>query len=638
MKFGEIRKPLLIFCLSISIGIHIVAIWFLYIHPVLFTDNKVPLVIKPAPTLQVLPQEEEEMMVQKMEKALEESLNDVIAIAHNTNLLKVSSADPSVQQEEVVAVATEKKAAKTPKETREEILLTAVIEEEAFISTLPAPFDPEREESLSEFALDDELEDEEILKYESEKFASIDFSNRKLYAAPAVAEKISLFEDDYSVKEEKSSNGLISETTSHALSPCFIKSLKKLKISPLGTASKTPEEKEVFKNLQETTSPKLILPNAMEQLCNEWVKRSLADCKLPDLEYYGLKEVSTTLEWEDDIDISVTMMPDPESNKYIFSLSIQPEFQVGADCLQQNFYFVIDRSNSVEKHKFSRFKRAVQRSLAALREGDMFNIYIFDKKIVKLSGRSLAVSPKTVQMAEDFLDRQQHKAQQSAKEDFVSLEKMLPEYFDPNEIHSIILVSDGNTLLTSKQKKAMNKWVKAFDNNVHFYTAAAGKGNNLMVLDLLSYSTAGQMLYSDTNAAFPRKLVRLIKELHDPVMKNITFEISTSDQQAHVSLHPRGQVLPPMFAAQPYVVLGTVDEICDFTIFLQGKSQGKWLNIRKTISLKDAQRGGRALEKLWAQTQAKICYDQFLQNGKSSYLKEAQQIVSPYKGLISLDQ
>lgn len=633
MKFGETRKPLFLLCLLVSISLHVVALFFLYIHPILFNDNKQPVVMKPAPNPQSLPKEED-IFAQKMEKALEESLNDVLTIAKQSQIHIPSSTNQPSENEKTIALAKEGKESSPFEKVEEESFLASKVEEEA--SSLPAPFDPEQEESFAEFALEDELEEEEILKYESEKFASIDFSNKKYYSASPVAEKGSHFQDDYSLQQPTSAN-LAREENVYALSPCFLHSLKKLKVAAF-EMTENSKDKEIFKNLSESTSPKLILPNAMEQLCNEWAKRSLAECKLPDLEYYGLKEVSNTLEWDEDIDISISIMPDPESNKYIFSLSFQPEFHIEAEAMKQNFYFIIDRTSSTEKHKFSRYKRAVQRALAALREGDAFNIYIFDKKIMRLSGRNLAAGPKTLQMAEDFLDRQQNKAQLSAKEDYVSLERMLPEYFDPSEIHSIILVSDGNTLLSSKQKKAMNKWAQSFDSNVHFYAAAAGKGNNLVVLDLLSYSTGGHMLYSDTNAAFPRKLVRLIKDLHDPIMKDISLELCCSDQNARISLHPQHQILPPMFTSQPYVVLGTVDEICDLTVLLQGRTQDKWLNIRKKVSLKDADRGGRNLEKLWAQTQVKACYNQFLRNGKNSYLKEAQQIVAPYKGAISLDQ
>ena len=253
--------------------------------------------------------------------------------------------------------------------------------------------------------------------------------------------------------------------------------------------------------------------------------------------------------------------------------------------------------------------------------------------------KTLPVTPKTIQMAEDFLEGQNSKTHFAATEVYSSLEKMLPERYDADELHSVILITDGNTLLSSsKQKKAIAEWSGKYEGSVNFYAAAAGRGNNLVLLDLLSYTTAGTMLYSDTNAGFPRKLVRLIKELHNPIIKNITIEAQPADSHARVTLYPKIAQLPPMFADKPYTIVGTIDELCDITLYIQGRNHDQWLNIRKDISFKEGIRNSRHLEKLWATTQSRICYDHFLKNGQSTHLKEAVQIVAPYRGVIASEQ
>ena len=577
----------------------------------------------------------EELLAEKMEKALEESLNTVITTTHNQRThTTLAERDPYIEEQiDMLEPPKTKKLFVTSASVREEELITPPPPPKEFASTMPPPFDPELEESLSPFALDDEL-DEGMFEHQSEIYASIDLSDHRFQDTPPAAQ---LIEDDYTLTDEQFSPSALPIHGSEGLTPQFIASLHTLHTSQMECSEEMSEEK-MFNRLEESTAPQLILPNSVDYLRSQWIKRSLAEGKLPDLNYYGLEDLAANLEWEEDIEIQVSVMPDVDNKRYIFSAIIHPSFQTNCETMRQNFYFLIDRSSSIEKAKFSRYKRAVQRSLAALREGDTFNIYLFDKKIVKLSTRNLPVTPNSIQHAEDFLDREHTQPHFASTEVYTSLEQMLPERFHPDELHSIILITDGNTLLSpTKQKKALTYWSEKYDGNVNFYTAASGKGNNLPLLDVLSYTTGGKLLYSDTNAGFPRKMVHLIKDLHNPLIKNVSVEVSSADPNAHVVLYPRNQHLPPMFAGQPYTITGTVDELCDLTLYIQGKNHDHFLNIRKEISLRDANRGGRSLEKTWATAQAKLCYEHFLKNGKNGHLKEAKQIVAPYRGDIAND-
>jgi len=640
MKIGQIKRPLLVFCLITSALVHLGAVWLLYRNPFHFESDSLSAVMKPSPDPQIIPKDQTDLIVEKMERALEQSLNSAVAMTKLPGQTEDLARDTHIQED-----FTFKKSSYTPPEKtlfasspkiRKKELSSPAAGVEEFSANMPPPFDPEFKAEMSDFAFDDDL-NEELFAYESEKYASIDFSDHRF--EKDVSATAQIIEDDYTLTDQQFSPSALPIHKQDGLAPDFVSSLKKLKTQAANVSAEEMTEEKMFSALDGSTAPKLILPNSVDYLRAQWIKRSLAERTLPDLDYYGLSEIATTVEWEEEIDADISVMPAAGDNKYVFSITFHPDFQVDAAVMRQNFYFVIDRSSSIEKHKFSRFKRAVQRSLAALREGDNFNIYIFDKNVSKLSERTLPVTPKTIQMAEDFLERQNSKTHFAATEVYSSLEKMLPSRYDPDELHSVILITDGNTLLSSsKQKKVISQWLEKYEGSVNFYAAAAGKGNNLVLLDLLSYTTAGNMLYSDTNAGFPRKLVRLIKELHSPIVKNISIDAQPFDSQARVALYPKTAHLPPMFAEKPYTIVGTIDELCDITLYIQGRNHDQWLNIRKNISFRDSVRNSRALEKLWATTQSRICYDHFLKNGKTTHLKEAVQIVAPYRGVIASDQ
>lgn len=641
MNVGAIRKPLLIFCLIVSIALHVGAVWLLYFHPFVYETSADRVGIKPAPEPQIIPKEKEDLFVEKIEKALEESLNTVILAAKTGDTSydiaeEVSVTEDDLPIETISSLPPKTLFASEPKVHKEELASIPKPPSE-FFASMPPLFDPEVEASLVDFAFEEDFDD--LFDFEHEKFASIDFSNPKISTSPPAAGQA--IEDDYTMTDQQFSPSAMPTHSSQGLNVNFLASIQKLETHRMEFEEKSPQESLPIIVEPPTRNP--LLSNSVDYLRSQWIKRSLAETHLPDLGHYGLETVETVeaakAGWKDELDIDLAVMPSPEGNgKYVFSLMIHPEFEAQCQPMNQNFYFLIDRSSSIEKHKFSRFKRAVQRALAALHEGDNFNIYIFDKNVVKLSAKNLSVSPKTIEAAESFLEGQSEKTHLTGGEPYTSLEDILPTTFNNNELHSVILITDGNTLLNStKQRRSIGSWTEKYHGNVNFYAAAAGKGNNLVLLDLLSYSTGGKMVYSETNAGFPRKLVRLVKDLHYPLVKNIAIEAQAHDE-SNVILYPNNNYLPPMFAGQQYIITGIIDKPGEFTFFFQGKNHAQHLSAQTMISLDEGVRGGRSLEKTWAMTQSKICYDHFLKSGKSTYLKEAVKIVAPYKGAIASEQ
>jgi hypothetical protein len=582
-----------------------------------------------------------------VEHALEESLNQMIALTGEESPQQyLAERHHEEEKEETVAeikAPSERKVVEKPSRLAsaakiEQEQLSALDElEQAFSMQLPPLFNPEQESLLSDFALEEE-EEENPIQYESQAVSSVDFAKEIAPASP-ISSLPAAIHDDLKIATKEHHPETFAPEELAKITPNLIANLKKLRTpADLDQYGDDWGEKELFKAQKENVTTKLILPNSVNYLREEWMKRTLAAKKLPDIEYYGIEDMAGTIEWEQEVDIDIAYMPDREGHRYIFSLTIHPDFTFDGSPIGQNYYFLIDRSSSIEKHKLSRYKRAVQRALSAMKESDTFNIVFFDKKVAKLSESNLAVTPKNLRRAEDFLEQELSRNQFTAGNLYSTLDQLIPDAQNSEELHSVILISDGNGLMgPSKQRRSITEWLQKKQGSVNFYAAAAGRGNNLALLDLLSYSTAGKMLYSDTNASFPRKLVRFVKDLGEPLVKNITAEITPSDSSSIVKLHPFKAPLPPMFSGQPYVLIGEIDELCDFTLFLQGKSQDGWLNIKKTISLKEGKRGGRTLEKLWSNIEIHNEYDQFMQSGKQTHLRKAKEIAIPLRGIIAMD-
>ncbi len=640
MKATKLRRFLFLGCIVFSVLIHGGLLFIFFKTPFFLRQKLSSFWFKSNDKPDLLVSSDQKDLPGKINRVLEESFNHVVAA--NAQRPKVIE----LKEEEMAYIGIEE----APPEGRtdhEELFEKETAE--GLEDLLEAPHEPQDSETAKQQELIEasaegfaSMEEEPLFDLNPEKdpFVGVTFKQseeldfaeelRTLDKSTNAKEIV----DDFSISGPRQSSQ-IPATRERKKTPHLSQFLK----DNYSAVQPAEEEAEIAYEEVPASKPAYVLTNPGEYLREEWINKSIAESKLPDMEYYGLSEIASSILWEEEIHVDVSYISDPEEHKYIFSLTVNPDFDLETEPLQQNFYFIIDRSNSIKKARFDGFKRAVQRALSGLQEGDKFNIYILDKSISRLSEKNLFVSTKNIKLAEEFLEKENYKPFFSGNDLYDSLERLFSFTRNSEELHSAILISDGNTLLSSsKQKKAILDWSEKNQGNINLYTATSGQGNNLVLLDLLSYTTSGKFLYSDTNASFPRKLVKLVKDLHDPIVKEVTIDAVATDPGNHIHIYPSKTVLSPLYIKKPLVVVGTIDDLDDFTLYIQGKNRGRWLHIKKTISFQEAIKGGRSLEKLWAQAQANVCYEQFLKEGKTAHLKEAKKILTPYKATICLDQ
>ena len=331
--------------------------------------------------------------------------------------------------------------------------------------------------------------------------------------------------------------------------------------------------------------------------------------------------------WDAGFDVEVTTMPREEGG-YFFSVTLLPKYDMSRKQMSQNYTFLIDRTNSIGKHRYQTFKKAVARALASLEEGSRFNIVVFDKKVVSLSEKPLTYSKKSLQMAQAFLEKQEHGSYFSAADLCKSLPKIIPNHIEENEVSSVILITDGDSSLSEeKQRKIIQSFLQKNKGKFSLYTAAVGEGNNLAFLELLSSVNNGSLLYSDTHASFPRKLTKLVLDLLHPIAKDVAVSISQSTPKNRIKLHSVAASLPCLFSKRPYTIYGTADTLSDFTLILQGKNKNELFTIRKNISFTGAKKDSRSLSKQLTQTQAYTVYEDYLKTGETALLEQAKTLL-----------
>ncbi len=330
-------------------------------------------------------------------------------------------------------------------------------------------------------------------------------------------------------------------------------------------------------------------------------------------------------DWSDYFHLDYVFLPHEEKGEYRFALTLTPKDDLSTIQMKQNFYFLIDNSNSIEKHRFTGFKRAVLRALSVLGPDQTFNICIFDRKTSRLSKESLSPTRKNLQLAKQFLESRSSSDDLSANELYSTLPKLMPQNPASNEMHIALLISDGNSSLTTqKQKDALKKFLKNNQEKIALYAATCGRGNDLSGLKVLTTQAGGDLLFSPTHAAFARKLAKFVLELRSPLAKSVIASVSSSDRTIKTKLLTPSSHLPGLFNHTPFTLYGATSDPTTLTITLQGIHKDQPIVIQKEITFERPLAKSPQLEKAWLEQLAWNHWGKYIKSGKKEDLKRAK--------------
>lgn len=333
----------------------------------------------------------------------------------------------------------------------------------------------------------------------------------------------------------------------------------------------------------------------------------------------------------EDFILDLLVTPDPGGRFFYCQISLIPKIDTQFKRIRQNFAFLIDRSHSIDKDRYEMSKQAVGQALDYLKNGDSFNIVVFDTKSVKLSQQHLPWTPENVAKAKEFLAKQPAGGFFSGTELYPSLGDIIPSVVVDTEVNTCILFSDGDTYLSQQeQRRSIQKWTNSNNGKVSLYCITAGGKNNQALLELLASFNKGAQTHAKQYSELPTLVSDLVKKINAPIGKELVVSIVQSDKTQQIQLYPSPAHLPNLYEGVPYILVGTVSNLEDFQLFIQGKYYDKWLDIQQKISFEKAQPGNPYIARTVAQQQAYSHYENFLRDGKVVSVKEANRLLEPF--------
>lgn len=626
--YGSHRR--LIKCIALSLAIHTAAVTVLYFNPLILQGPFKSLFGMTATTPIVLnPDEENNSLLHKKNQVLEEVFEQIVVFSPH-----LQQPYDLVELPKGIALApNEEETVISPPQDAPFSDLTLQNDDVALTST--HEFQGYEEKHVSPLFLPQEIETPVATQLQLDPQSTV--SEIPPIAVPTGFESYGdlVALSDFSIKATFETD----HSLNLSLPPISPSTLKDSEYFQLKADTKPQVGLVTSQDLKlasEKVRSTLFIPKA-SQLFTETREVKVASA-LSELEQYDFPPMAMAAEWNNDFDIDVVFLPNPEGQGYIFSLAVQPNYDFSSHGLRQNLYFILDRTNSVQKHRFAVFKRAVLKALASMQHGDLFNIFIMDRKLLTFSPQSRPVTMKNIQAAEEFLDKEEAGGLFAAGEIYNSLEKILTDIPENEEIHTAILLTDGKSSLNHKHKQnALKKWVEANNGKLALYAAAVGRDNDLVALDMFCSLSGGKLLYSDTHASLPRKLAKLVLDLKDPIAKDLMITAIPHNPHSHIEFYPASSHLPSLYSHQPFILIGKIDDPCAFELVIQGRHREEWIAIKKIVSFVEGQKGTQTLESQWSAQRANLCYTKFLKEGNATHLKEAKEILKKFRQEIAVE-
>jgi hypothetical protein len=319
----------------------------------------------------------------------------------------------------------------------------------------------------------------------------------------------------------------------------------------------------------------------------------------------------------------------PHEQGFLFAVTLIPLPDNNFKRIKKNVIFLVDHSNSIQKKRLDLTRQAISSAILSLDKKDKFNIVSFAHNPTIFSPRSLHPTKTNITAARRFLRNINIGSFFYSANLFLPFKELLSNPNKKDELNIAILLTDGEDINKIGNQRILEQWTKVNKGNLSLYTIALNDDNNRAALEFFSTINKGKIAFAKNPYDIKRKLIKLLNTISFPIAKNISSHPISKNKNNKIQLFST-QYLPNIYLNEPFVILGKINKLEDFTLFLQGIHANNWFNIKKDISFVNATEDKYSLLQEWAILQAYDCYHHYLINGNEKYIDKAKILLDPF--------
>jgi len=301
--------------------------------------------------------------------------------------------------------------------------------------------------------------------------------------------------------------------------------------------------------------------------------------------------------------------------------------------MPKDVVFALDTSSSIPQEWIDEVKKAVKAEVRLLKEGDRFNILMFDENPRALSDRGvLPATPANIARADAFLDQA---VSQGWTDVNAALRRLLVRSVPADRVYNMVLVSDGAPTRGVKDtRELINLITRDNDLVASIYCVGVGpkETQDRRLLDFLAYRNKGYSTYVESPAEMQQELGGLMVKLRDPLIKDVRLLVSGLEAD---TIYPRD--LPNVHRGETFTLYGRSDGAQDlFHMMLSGNNAGSPVAFNFYRSVAAAPEGGDAVARNWAFWKLHHLYSELIRLGERPQIVQQIRALSEKYGFKSL--
>jgi Ca-activated chloride channel homolog len=326
---------------------------------------------------------------------------------------------------------------------------------------------------------------------------------------------------------------------------------------------------------------------------------------------------------QDGVSASMFAYPDSKSDGGYFLLlaGLPAEALKAKDvpAIRREITLVIDHSGSMHGDKLAQVKEAAQQIIAGLKDGESFNIVIYNDNVERFSDAPVTQNKENAETARKYIDAIKSNGGTNLYE---ALRSSLEQKPSADALGLVLFLTDGLPTVGNTSEVAIRELVtKSNPYNRRVFTFGVGVDLNAPLLQKMAEDSRARAEFVLPNENVEVKVGRVFKALTGPVLASPTIRTIGTDgtPAAGRVTEMLPSKLPDMFDGDQIVLLGRYIGTAPVVFSLTGNYLGKERTFEFTFDFKNATSKNGFVPRLWASRKIAELIDIIRQMGADAH-------------------